>query len=122
MSGNDEGREDGLEFLGRRPAVRRQREPIVVVALLPPREWTFGIVLCVEVMATPELLVIDAMAPFDLAILLRAPRFDVAMTNAGRFDRQLERERELAAVVALQLLTANGGVRRSSPRECRLEC
>jgi hypothetical protein len=89
MRGDDERREHGLEFLGRRPTVQRQREPLVVVALLPRRQWTFGIVLCVEVVATPELLIVDAMAAFDLAILLRAPRFDVAMTNAGRFDREL---------------------------------
>jgi hypothetical protein len=39
------------------------------------------------------------MTPFDLAILLRAAWFDVAVPNAGGFDRELEGQRELAAVV-----------------------
>jgi hypothetical protein len=39
------------------------------------------------------------MASFHLAILLRAPWFDVAVPNAGGFDRELEGQRELAAVV-----------------------
>ena len=46
------------------------------------------------------------MAALDLAVLLRTARADVAVANTGALDRQDEGERELGAVVGLNL--ANG--------------
>src|SRR5882724_1525555 len=54
-------------------------------------------------MPAPELLVVDAVAALDLAVLLRTARADVAVANPGALDRQDEGERELGAVVSLNL-------------------
>lgn len=104
MRGDDAGCEHGLQFLCGRSPVQGQREAIVVVSLLPVGQWAFGLRLHLEVVTAPELLIIDAMTAFDLAILLRAPRFDVAVTNAELFDGQLEREWTCAAIVTLPRL------------------
>src|ERR1044071_8355466 len=57
-------------------------------------------------MPAPELLVVDAMAALDLAVLLRTARTDVAVAHTGTLDGQEEGERELGTVVGLNL--ANG--------------
>jgi hypothetical protein len=54
----------------------------------------------------PELLLIDPMAPFDFAVLLRpaGPDVSVADPDPGGFDPQHKGEGELLAVVTLQSL------------------
>jgi hypothetical protein len=56
-----------------------------------------------EAPAAPELFLVDSVATFELAVLLRAPRLDVPMPDAQRLHGQDEGERELLAVVAPQL-------------------
>jgi hypothetical protein len=92
------GHESG-EFLGWRPALEGQREAIVVVVGFPGAQAHRGRIEILELLPAPELLLIDAVAAFDLAVLLGAPRLDVPVPDAQGLDRQGEREREFVAVV-----------------------
>ena len=75
----------------------------MVVVPLPDSEPNNSRIEIVEAPPTPELLLIDSVAAFDLAVLLGAPRLDVAVPNPKRFDGEGEGERELLPVVALEL-------------------
>ena len=69
-----------------------------------------------------ELLIVDAMAPFDLAVLLRPTRLDVAVTDSSGFDRQFAGEGNSVPLSHCNFLMANGNARRGSPKKSRLEC
>ena len=68
------------EFFGRRPSLQRQGEALVVVAGLPGPEADRGRGEIVEALPAPELLVVNPMTSLDLAVLLRAPGLDVAVS------------------------------------------
>jgi hypothetical protein len=57
--------------------------------------------------AAPELFLVDAMAAFDLAVLLRTLRADVAHPHAQLLAGQVDDERELGPVVDLELANLN---------------
>src|SRR5215475_6672000 len=67
-----------------------------------------GRVEVVEAPAAPELLLIDSVAAFDLAVLLRTSRLDVAMADPQRLHGERKGKRELLPVVALQLPDSEG--------------
>ena len=100
--GGDGQRDARLELLHRRLSVQCQREAIVVVGPFPRAQWLLGLLGRREVMTTPELLVVDAMASFHLPVLLRPPWFDVPVPNPSRLHGKLKGERKLGPVVALQ--------------------
>src|SRR5262245_26150583 len=56
-----------------------------------------------ELAAIPELFVVDPVASLDFPVLLRAPWLDVAMLDAGLLDSEGKGDRELGAVVGLEL-------------------
>ena len=96
----------GRSAAGSRPGSdpERQGEAFVVVPGLPVSKGGRGDLKVREALAPPELLLVDPMAPLDLAVLLRAPGPDVPVPDPGSFDAQYEGERELLPVVALQPL------------------
>jgi hypothetical protein len=51
----------------------------------PGGQRCLGVITRVELVATPELLLVDPMAAFNLAVLLWTSRFDVATRDAGGF-------------------------------------
>jgi hypothetical protein len=51
---------------------------------------------------------VNPVTAFDLAVLLRPARSDVAMANTSRLYGQRERQWELGAVVTLQLADPKG--------------
>jgi len=71
----------------------------MVVPPCPLRQWRVSVRARGEVVLAPELLLVDPMAPFDFPVLLRMSRFDVAVSDAGGLDGQLERQREFGTVV-----------------------
>src|SRR6266536_1215018 len=99
---------DGRQLLGRGPALESHREPLRVVARLPRTEGARGFGEGAEGGAAPELLVVDAVAAFDFAVLLGAPRLDVPVSEAGELDGQHKVEREFGAVIGLHLLDREG--------------
>src|SRR5688500_5242330 len=101
FSGDRGGQHSG-ELLRWGLAPKSQREAIVVVRLLPSPEPCCRLVEIGELLPAPKLFLVDAVAAFDLAVLLRPPRADIAVPDTGRFDGEHELERELASVVALQ--------------------
>src|SRR5262249_6623655 len=76
-----------------------------------------GLLEALELVAAPELLVVDSVTPFDLAVLLRPARPDVAMADPRRFHRERELEGELPAAVALQPADGGGQRREHPPQE-----
>src|SRR5436309_8175145 len=103
-----EGRQDTGELLGWRAPLQGQGEPFVVVRSLPRSKGSGRLVEVCKPMASPKLLLVDPMAALHLPVLLGPPRPNVAMPDAGRFDRKDEIERKLSAVVALQLADPEG--------------
>src|SRR5205814_4631695 len=103
-----EGRRDTSEFLGWRAPLQGQGEPFVVVPSLPCSKGAGRLVEVCKPVASPKLLLVDPMATLHLPVLLGPPRPNVAMPDAGRFDRKHEVERKLSAVVALQLADPEG--------------
>src|SRR5437867_1846538 len=103
-----EGRQDTSELLGWRAPLQGQGEPFVVVRSLPCPKGGGRLVEVCKPMASPKLLLVDPMAALHLPVLLGPPRPNVAMPDAGRFDRKDEIERKLSAVVALQLADPEG--------------
>lgn len=91
------------QLLERCPSRQRQGKAFVVVDALPLAEMRLGLVQRRELMAAPELFVIDAVAGFDLATLLGPARLDVAVANAVGLDGEAEGQRKLCPVVALEL-------------------
>jgi hypothetical protein len=57
-------------------------------------ERDFGVAACGEHVLTPEFFLVDAMAAFDLPVLLRPPGLDVPMPDARRFNRQFKGQRK----------------------------
>ena len=84
--------------------MQREREALVVVTVLPLLQGGFGVAAICERLTVPKLFAVDAMAPLDLAVLLRPAGFDVPVPHAGRFDGQAERQRKFGPVIALNLL------------------
>ena len=82
--------------------MERHREEIEVVSPLPPEQRLRRHIERGEGVARPEFLVVDTVAAFDLAVLLGASGFDVAVANTRLLDGQREGQREFGAVVALQ--------------------
>jgi hypothetical protein len=89
------------QFLHRRATLQRHREAFVVVPVLPRGEGMVGGLEVLTGVASPELFVVDPMAPFDLPVLFGAPRPDVAHSNAEVLTREGEEERKLGTVVDL---------------------
>src|SRR5262245_53329977 len=81
---------------------RHGEAPFVVLALPGPQPDGRGLERR-EAGPPPELFGIDPVTAFHLAVLVRSPRLDVAVTNAPPLDGQQEGERELGASVSLQL-------------------
>jgi hypothetical protein len=82
--------------------MQRHREAFVVVPALPRGECLVGRIEILAAIASPEFFVIDAMAAFDLAVLLRASRPDIAHPHAEVLTGEREEQRELGAVVPCQ--------------------
>src|SRR5207244_3340956 len=85
-----EGRQDTSELLGWRAPLQGQGEPFVVVRSLPCPKGGGRLVEVCKPMASPKLLLVDPMAALHLPVLLGPPRPNVAMPDAGRFDRKDE--------------------------------
>ena len=96
------GRQEACELFDGRIAVERHRESIEVVGPLPPEQRLRRHIERGEGVAGPELLVVDTVAAFDLAVLLGASGLDVPVTNTSLLDGQREGQREFGTVVALQ--------------------
>src|SRR5881628_1325355 len=92
-------REDISELLGWHAPLQGEGEPFVVVRSLPRSKGSGRLVEVCKPMASPKLLLVDPMAALHLPVLLGPPRPNVAMPDAGRFDRKDEIERKLSAVV-----------------------
>src|SRR5712691_9822020 len=90
------------KFLGRRAALECQREPFVVVPVLPAPKGSRSCLEFLEALPAPELLLIDPMAPLDFAVLLRPSGANVSVADPGGFDPQHEGEGEFLPVVTLQ--------------------
>ncbi len=80
------------EFFGRCAPMERQGESFVVVSGLPVPNGCSGSLEVLEALSTPELLLVDPMAPLDFAVLLRAPGPNVPVPAPGGFDPQHEGE------------------------------
>src|SRR5215813_1401601 len=93
---------------GRSAALKGQGEALIVVRGLPDSKPSCGRLEVGEAVPAPELLLIDAVAPLDFAVLLRASGPDVAMPDPSGFDPQHEGEGELLPVVTLQPLDGEG--------------
>src|SRR5947209_9716457 len=93
--------EHGAEFLSGRAAIERHREPLLVIDALPLTQLGRGSLEVLEALAAPELLLVDPVAAFHLAVLFRTPRADVAMPDPAALYREDEGERELRAVIGL---------------------
>ena len=103
-----ERRPDARELLGGRAPLEREGEAFVVIPSLPRPKGRGRLVEVHKAMASPELFLVDAMAAFHLAVLLRTPRPDEAMPDPRGLDREHEVEWELPAVVALQFADPEG--------------
>jgi hypothetical protein len=75
-------------------------EKLVVVAVLPRGEVAHGRIKVPPGVTIPELLVIDAMAAFDLAVLLRPSWLDVTDAHTEFLAPQRKRQRELGPIDA----------------------
>ena len=93
----------GGELLGRRQPVQRHGEAVEAVPARPFGERRGGGGERWELSLTPELLVIDPVAPLNLAVLLRPARPDVPVPDPRLLDTQREGQGELGAVVILEL-------------------
>ena len=92
------------EFFGRGAALQREGEAFIVVLALPAPKGGGGRLEVREALPAPELLLIDPMAAFDFAVLLRPAGPNVPVADPGGFDPQHERKGELLPVVTLQAL------------------
>src|SRR5215470_16866059 len=96
------------EFFRWCSALERQRESLIVVGGLPRAEGGRGDVEILEAVSPPELLLIDSVAPLDVAVLLGAPAANVPIADPRRFDREDEGERKPLQVIALQAFDGEG--------------
>src|SRR6266851_6235082 len=92
------------KFFGRGAALQSEGEAFIVVPGLPAPQGGGGRLEVREALPAPELLLIDPMAPFDLAVLLGPAGSDIPMADPGGFDPQHKGEGELLAVITLQAL------------------
>jgi len=69
-----EGREQPIELFGARLAMQGHREALEVVHALPVPERDRRLIERTEAITCPELLVVDPMTTFDLAVLVRPRR------------------------------------------------
>jgi len=83
---------------GVRP-LKSHREALVVVVSLPGTEAKIGCIEIVEPPASPELLLVDPVAAFDLPFLLGATGLDVPMPDLQRLHGQRKGKRKLLPVV-----------------------
>ncbi len=91
------------KFFGRGAALQREGEAFIVVPGLPAPKGGGGRLEVREALPAPELLLIDPMAAFDFAVLLRPAGPNVPVADPGGFDPQHEGKGELWPVVTLQL-------------------
>src|SRR5262245_16224627 len=108
------GRQHSREFLSGCAPVECHGEPVLVVDALPRTQRYRRSLECLEALTTPELVVVNAVTAFDLAVLFRAARPDVAMADAAALPREDEREWKLGAVIGLDLADRDGNVRVTS--------
>lgn len=71
----------------------------MVVAGLPGPKSDRGRVEVGKSLPPPEFFLVDAMTAFHFAVLLRAPGFDISVSDPQRLDGQRKGERELVSVV-----------------------
>ena len=71
----------------------------MVVSGLPPAQADGSRIEIGELLAPPELLLVDPMTALDLAVLLRAARLDVAMPDPEGLHGQGKGKGELMPVV-----------------------
>src|SRR5258705_11128891 len=86
-------------FLGRGAALQREGEAFIVVPGLPAPQGGGRRLEVREAVPAPALLLIDPMAPFDLAVLLRPAGSDIPVADPGGFDPQHKGEGGILAVV-----------------------
>jgi hypothetical protein len=94
-SHHERRREHRGQLLHGRTATEGHRETLVVVPVLPGDEGITGGVEVLTGVAAPELFRVDPMAAFDLAVLLRPSRSNVAEPNAEFLAAEREEQREL---------------------------
>ncbi len=86
------GGENGRQFLGGRPALQGHGEAEFVVHALPLADRHFGRLKGLEALPAPKLLGVNVVTALDLTVLLRSARLNLAVANAGTFDRKDEAE------------------------------
>jgi hypothetical protein len=75
--------------------------------VIPILEGIVGGLEVLAVLASPEFFLVDPMASVDLAVLLGAPRAEIAHPNAEVLTREGEEERRLGTVVpCVEVVTA----------------
>src|SRR5258705_4311384 len=94
-------REPSLQLLSGSVTVEREREAIDIVGALPMGQRCSRGLEIQEALPSPELLVVDAVAPLHLPVLLGAPRLDVPMPDARLLHPEDKVQRELCAVISL---------------------
>jgi len=107
-----------LQVLSRRLALRRERESFVVVLLLPGGESWHGRLEIGEGMAAPELLLVNAVTAFDLAVLLGKSCLDVPTPDPGFLNAQRKGQREIRDRCRTEA-SGWGTARRAAPRSRR---
>ena len=76
------------EFFGWCAPMERQGEAFVVVPGFPVLNGGRGCLEVRETLSAPELLLVDPVAAFHLAVLFRTPRADVAMPDPAALYRE----------------------------------
>src|SRR4029453_2156734 len=100
--------QQGGQLFGWRPALQRHRKTLVVVSGFPAPGRDGRFIKIGESLAPPELLLVDPVASFHLAVLLGPPGLDVAVPDPQRLNGEGKGEGELVAVVALYLPDPEG--------------
>ena len=97
-------RERARELFGGSVAVEREREAFDIVGALPMGQRCSRGLEVQEALPSPELLVVDTVAPLHLPVLLGAPRLDAPMPDARLLHPEDKVQRELCAVIGLHLV------------------
>jgi hypothetical protein len=87
---------------------------------LPGSETDGGGIEVLESVAPPEFFLVDSMAPLDLAVLLWAPRLDVAMRIPSASTARAKAKGNSCALSHWSLRILKGN-RQSSPNNAKLE-
>ena len=94
--------------------------PVVIVVVLPLAqlliEQVYVVGYAVSIQQLVELLIVDAMRPFDFAVQVRCPRADINMPNVLRFGVPVKLCLELRTVVGLDDVYAEQSRCRTSSR------